>query len=302
MPKAFADGRSGINVALVRRLIAGQFPRWSHLAVTPVQIDGWDNRTYRLGEDMSVRLPSDVGYVPAVAKEIEWIPRLAPALPLPVPTILGRGEPAESYPHSWSVRAWLVGETADRGRIENMSTFALSLADFILALQRCDAAGGPVAGAHSWFRGASLRHYDAETRQCLSSLTSSVDTVTAGVVWNAALATEWKLPPVWFHGDIAPGNLLVRDGQLAAVIDFGCAGVGDPACDLVIAWTMFSGASRDAFRRAVAQDADTWARARGWALWKALLNLANATENESTRTIADHAVVKDVLIDHALFT
>ncbi|KAH7176243.1 putative phosphotransferase [Dactylonectria macrodidyma] len=296
------DGRAGIDAALVRRLVAAQFPQWSKLAVTPVEVDGWDNRTYRLGADMSVRLPTAVGYVPAVAKEIEWIARLAPALPVAVPPILGRGEPGEGYPYPWSVRGWLAGETADRGHIESMSEFAVSVAKFILALQRCDTAGAPLAGAHSWFRGASLRHYDEETRRCLAVLTSRADTAMCSAVWNAALAVEWTRSPVWFHGDIASGNLLVQDGKLTAVIDFGCSGVGDPACDLVIAWTMFSGASREAFRRAVAQDAATWARARGWALWKALLLLANTTTNNPTQVATCDCVIAEVLTDHALST
>lgn len=298
MAVRFADGRSGITAALVKRLVATQFPQWSHLAVTPVEIDGWDNRTFRLGRDMSVRLPSGAGYVAAVSKEVEWLPRLAPALPVAIPKVLGMGKPDEEYPYPWSVRNWLAGETADRGQIKNLSTFAVSLAKFILALQQCDTEGAPLAGAHSWFRGAALRHYDQETRKCLTQLTSSIDTEAAAVVWEAALASEWTSPPVWFHGDIAPGNLLVQNGHLSAVIDFGCAGIGDPACDLVIAWTTFCGASRNAFRRAVVQDSNTWARARGWALWKALLNITNANEDVS-RITAAHTIIKAVLIDHS---
>jgi aminoglycoside phosphotransferase (APT) family kinase protein len=300
MPPTFADGRAGIDAILVRRLIAAQFPRWSELAVTPVEVDGWDNSTYRLGEEMSVRLPTAVGYVPAVAKENEWIPRLALELPVAVPPILGRGEPGEGYPYPWLIRGWLEGETADRGYIENMLDFAVSVAKFILALQRCDTTAAPMAGRHSWFRGASLMHYDEETRRCLALLAGTIDTTTARAVWKAAVAAQWTGPPVWFHGDIASGNLLVLDGKLAAVIDFGTAGVGDPSCDLVIAWTMFSGASREAFRRAVAQDTATWARARGWALWKVLLVLADATTNDHSHVAISHHVLTDILIDYNL--
>jgi aminoglycoside phosphotransferase (APT) family kinase protein len=293
-----ADGRAGIDASLVRRLIAAQFPQWSGLPVTQVEVDGWDNRTYRLGEDMAVRLPTAAAYVPAVAKENDWLPRLAPALPVAVPPILAKGAPGDGYPFPWSVRGWLPGHTADRGRIDDMSQFAVAVAEFIRALQCCDAAGGPLAGEHSWYRGASPAHYDEETRRCLAALTGRVDTARAAAAWDAALTAEWSGPPVWFHGDIASGNLLVANGKLTAVIDFGTSGVGDPACDLVIAWTMFSGESRQAFRHAVGQDEGTWARARGWALWKALLILAERIDTDRERAAINRRVIGEVLTDH----
>ncbi|MFF7260971.1 aminoglycoside phosphotransferase family protein [Streptomyces sp. NPDC008159] len=292
------DGRAGIDAALVTRLIAGQFPQWADLPVVPVEVDGWDNRTYRLGDDMSVRLPTAAGYVPAVDKESAWLPRLAPALPVAIPAVLGKGVPGEGYPFPWSVRGWLDGETSAPERIDDMTQFAVALADFLLALQRCDATGGPAAGQHSWYRGAPPAHYDEETRRCLAALEGRVDTERATEVWRAALAAEWHGSPVWFHGDIANGNLLVRDGKLAAVIDFGTSGVGDPACDLVIAWTMFSGDSREAFRRAVAQDEGMWARARGWALWKSLLMLSETIDSDPDLAAFHRRVIDQVLSDH----
>ncbi|MEV8378314.1 aminoglycoside phosphotransferase family protein [Kribbella sp. NPDC056861] len=270
-----SDGRAGIDAGLVKRLVKAQFPQWSELPVTPVKIDGWDNRTYRLGDSMTARLPTAAGYAPAVDKENEWLPRLAPGLPVAVPEVLGKGVPGEGYDFNWSVRGWLPGETASVDRIDDLPGFAVSVAEFIRALQRCDATGGPMAGAHSFYRGAPPGHYDEETRRALIALAGRVDVAACTSVWEEALAASWDAPPMWFHGDIAHGNLLVVDGQLSAVIDFGTSGVGDPACDLVIAWTMFSGESREAFRRTVDQDAGTWARARGWALWKALIVLAD---------------------------
>ncbi|MEH1127991.1 aminoglycoside phosphotransferase family protein [Micromonospora sp. CPCC 206061] len=299
MGSTHPDGRAGIDAALVKRLIAAQFPQWSDLPVTPVEVDGWDNRTYRLGDDMTVRLPTAAGYVPAVAKENEWLPRLAPSLPVAVPPVLAMGAPGEGYPFPWSVRGWLPGEPADPERIDDMSEFALSVAEFVLALQRCDAAGGPPGGEHSWHRGASPAYYDDETRRCLVELEGRVDTAAAAAVWDAALAAEWRGEPVWFHGDIASGNLLVVDGKLAAVIDFGTSGVGDPACDLVIAWTMFSGDSRRAFREAVGQDEGAWARARGWALWKAMLVLSGTRDPH--QGAVNQRVIGEVLADHHQF-
>jgi len=289
------DGRAGIDVALVRRLLAEQFPQWSSLPARPVEVDGWDNRTYRLGDDMTVRLPTAIGYVPAVAKENDWLPRLAPALPVAVPPILALGVPGEGYPFPWSVRGWLPGQTADRGHIEDMAQFAVSVGEFLRALQRCDTAGGPIAGAHSAYRGLKPAHYDEETRRCLAALTGRIDTARATAVWDDALTTEWTAPPVWFHGDIAAGNLLVAGGRLTAVIDFGTSGVGDPACDLVIAWTMFSGANRDAFRQTISQDDGTWARARGWALWKALLVLAGSIDTDPELATVNQRLIREIL-------
>jgi aminoglycoside phosphotransferase (APT) family kinase protein len=296
-----ADGRAGIDAALVRRLIAAQFPQWGGLPVTPVEVDGWDNRTYRLGEDMTVRLPTAAGYVPAVAKENYWLPRLAPALPVAVPPILAEGARGEGYPYPWSVRGWLHGQSANRGGIDDMSQFAVSVAEFIRALQCCDAVDGPLAGEHSGYRGASPAHYDEETHRCLAVLTGRVDPARAAAVWDAALTAQWCGAPVWFHGDIASGNLLVVDGKLAAVIDFGTSGVGDPACDLVIAWTVFSGDSRQAFRHAVGQGEGTWARARGWALWKALLVLTECIDTDQERAAINQRVIGEVLTDHDRF-
>ncbi|PZG15649.1 acetyltransferase [Micromonospora craterilacus] len=295
---ASPDGRAGIDAALVKRLIAAQFPQWVGLPVTPVAVDGWDNRTYRLGEEMTVRLPTAPGYAPAVAKENEWLPRLAPELPVAIPPILGLGEPGEGYPFPWSVRGWLPGTTADRGRIDDLPQFAVSVAEFVRALHRCDPTGGPLAGEHSGYRGASPAHYDEETRGLLAALVGHVDVTRAAAVWEAALAARWQGRPVWFHGDLAAGNLLVADGKLSAVIDFGTSGVGDPACDLVIAWTMLSGDSRQAFRQEVGQDDGTWARARGWALWKALLLVRQHLGDNPELAAAHQHVIAEVLDDH----
>lgn len=295
------DGRAGIDAALVQRLIDAQFPQWSGLPVAPVAVDGIDNRTYRLGDAMTVRLPTAAGYAPAVAKEHHWLPRLAPSLPVAVPPVLALGEPGEGYPYQWSVRRWLRGETAALDRIDDVPRFARAVAEFVLALQRCDATGGPLAGEHTWYRGASPAHYDAATRRYLAALEVHVDTDRARAVWEAALAAPWRGEPVWFHGDIAHGNLLVADGELTAVIDFGTSGVGDPACDLVIAWGLFSGESREAFRQAVGQDAGTWARARGWLLWKSLLNLTESVGTDPARTARKLRVVEAVLDDHERF-
>jgi aminoglycoside phosphotransferase (APT) family kinase protein len=287
------DGRAGIDAALVRRLIAAQFPELADLPVTPVKVDGWDNRTYRLGSELTARLPTGAAYAPAVQKEHEWLPVLAPYLPVEIPSTVALGVPGEGYPYHWAVRRWIDGETASLESVGDFDEFARSIASFILALQSVDATGGPLAGAHSFYRGASPSYYHDETVQALARLKGQIDTDLALEVWEAALAASWEGTPVWFHGDIASGNLLVQDGRLSAVIDFGTSGVGDPACDLVIAYTFFSGTSREAFRTAVSQEPATWARARGWALWKALIVLADDRDVDVNRR-----VITEVLADH----
>lgn len=303
MTEGGPDGRAGIDADLVRRLVAAQFPRWRDLPVTPVAVDGWDNRTYRLGDAMTVRLPTGPGYAPAVAKESRWLPFLAPSLPVAVPTVLGNGVPGLGYPYHWSVRNWLPGRTASHGAvIADLPAFAVAVAEFLRALQRCDPTGGPAGGAHSFYRGASVAHYEHDTLRYLARLAGRVDTERARTVWDAALAAEWRGTPVWFHGDVAAGNLLVVDGALSAVIDFGTSGVGDPACDLVIAWTMFDDESRGAFRDALGRDSGTddgmWARARGWALWKALLVLTKAIDTDPADAAETRRVIDAILDDH----
>ncbi len=287
-----------IDAALVRRLVATQFPRWADLPVRLVEFGGWDNRTFHLGADMTVRLPSAEQYALQVEKEHRWLPKLAPQLPLPVPVPLAKGVPADGYPWQWSVYRWLKGETATVGRIADLCLFAIALADFLNALRRIDPAGGPSPGRHNFFRGGPLTVYDAETRQAIAALDGRVDTVAALATWEAALGAKWVGPPVWLHGDVAFGNLLVKNGRLSAVIDFGTSGVGDPACDLAIAWTLFGGESRDAFRAGLRLDDATWARGRGWTLWKALITLAEHIDTNPTMAEEARRVIDDVLADH----
>ncbi len=290
--------REDIDVALVKRLITAQFPQWAHLPVTPAVPQGWDNRTFRLGAQMSVRLPSAAPYVAQVEKEHRWLPKLAPHLPLPIPIPLAKGAPAEGYPFNWSVYRWLEGETASTERIDDLIEFATTLAGFLAALGRIDPACGPPPGRHNFFRGGPLAVYDAETRQAITALDGRIDTDATTAVWEAALAAKWHGPPVWFHGDVAAGNLLVEERRLSAVIDFGTSGVGDPSCDLAIAWTLLGGESRDTFRAALQVDDATWARGRGWALWKSLITLAEHIDTNPPEAARIRREIDDVIADH----
>jgi aminoglycoside phosphotransferase (APT) family kinase protein len=290
--------REDIDVALVERLISAQLPQWADLPITPAVPQGWDNKTFRLGAQMSVRLPSAAPYASQVEKEHRWLPELAPHLPLPIPVPLAKGVPAEGYPFNWSVYRWLEGETASTERVDDLIEFATTLADFLAALQRIDPAGGPPPGRHNFFRGGPLTVYDAETRQAIAALNGRIDTDAATAVWEAALAATWHSPPVWIHGDVAAGNLLVEEGRLSAVIDFGTSGVGDPSCDLAIAWTLFGGESRDAFRAVLHVDDATWARGRGWVLWKCLITLEGHIDTNPQEAAKIRREIDDIIADH----
>ena len=230
-------------------------------------------------------------------KEPPWLPKPPPNLPLPIPAPLGKGTPGEGYPHPWSVYRWIEGEPATSDRIADPVEFATGLADFLTALYRIDPTGGPPPGRHNFFRGGPLTVYDDETRQALAALDGRIDTDGASAVWETALAASWHGPPVWFHGDVAAGNLLLRAGRLSAVIDFGTSGVGDPACDLAIAYTLLKGESREAFRAALRLDEATWARGRGWVLWKCLITLAGHIETSSVRATTVQREIAEVLAD-----
>lgn len=289
-----------IDADLAGRLIAAQFPQWADLPVRPVAESGWDNRTFRLGEAMLVRMPSAAWYAPQVEAEHRWLPVLAAGLPLPIPQPLAMGAPGEGYPWAWTVARWIEGETAGSAGMGGDAAFGADLARFLTALQGLDAAGGPAPGARNFHRGGDLTVYDGETRAAIARLDGRFDAAAATAVWEAALAVRFEGPPVWVHGDVAPGNLLVREGRLCGVIDFGCMAVGDPACDLAVAWRFLDGEGREAFRAGMALDAGTWARGRGWALWKALIlftGLAETMPEEVARAGLTIATVLDAALD-----
>ncbi|WP_026208183.1 aminoglycoside phosphotransferase family protein [Catelliglobosispora koreensis] len=262
--------RIAVEPEHVRRLVEEQFPQWAELPVVPVTKGGWDNWTFHLGATMVVRLPSAPEYAEAVEKEHRWLPVLAPQLPLPIPVPLAKGKPSRDYPHPWSIYQWREGVTAAAGRVADPVRFAVDLAGFLAALRHVDASGGPQPGVHNWFRGGTLRTYDKLTQRALTELDGHVDVALAREIWTVALSSRWDKVDRWFHGDVAEGNLLLNDGQLSAVIDFGTCGVGDPACDLAVAWTLLTPEGRQAFRERLVVDDATWARGRGWALWKTL--------------------------------
>ncbi|WP_327286191.1 MULTISPECIES: aminoglycoside phosphotransferase family protein [unclassified Streptomyces] len=253
-----------IDGPLVGRLVAAQFPQWADLEVRRVRSAGTDHAMYRLGDDMTVRLPRMPGAADQVDLEQRWLPRLAPHLPLAVPVPLGQGVPGEGYPFAWSVYRWLDGANLFDEPLTELHDAAAGLGRFVAALRRIDTAGAPRS-----FRGGPVGTADAGVRAAIRDLGAdgTLDAGAATAAWEAALRVpQWDGAPVWLHGDLLPGNLLARQGRLSAVIDFGGVGVGDPACDTMAAWTLLSADTREVFREASGVDDATWARGRGWAL------------------------------------
>ena len=244
-----------------------------------------------------MRLPSGEWYALQVEKEQRWLPLLGPRLPLPIPEPVAKGTSGEGYPYAWSVYRWLDGEPACEETIGDLTEFATALAAFLVALQRIDATDGPPPGQHNFYRGGPLATYADEVDRAVDALATEIPRDAVLRVWDDALSTTWERDPVWVHGDVAIGNLLLRDGRLAAVIDFGCSGVGDPACDMVIAWTLLHGPGRDAFRTTLGVDPGTWSRGRGWALWKALITLVGHLERGSASAALPRRDIERVLAD-----
>lgn len=288
-----------IDASLAGRLLPAQFPKWADLPIEPVESAGTDNAIYRLGDDMAVRLPRIGWATGQVEKEHRWLPRLAPRVPLAIPVPLAKGIPADGYPWHWSVSRWLEGENATIDRIADLREAATDLAVFVAALQRIDPSGGPAPGPHNSFRGVPLAMRDPPTRAAIASLHGTLDTDAVTAAWKAALnAPAWPGPGVWLHGDLNAGNLLAQHGRLSAVIDFGCLGVGDPACDVMVAWTLLTAETRHVFRAALDVGDATWARGRGWALSVALIILPYYQNTNPVLCGIARCAIDEVLADH----
>jgi aminoglycoside phosphotransferase (APT) family kinase protein len=255
---------TGVDEALVSRLIEEQFPRWAGLSVTEVTSAGTDNAIFRLGTDLAVRLPRRRSAAESLTNEWRWLPRLAPSLPLAVPVPVGHGTPDNEFPFPWSVHQWLEGRDLAASSEIDLSDAAVRLGRFVRVLQRLNAAGGPPS-----FRGHPIRAADAVVRTQIDKAGAQglFDVGAAIAVWETVLmAPDWAGAPVWIHADLYPMNLLAIQGRLSAVIDFGGLGTGDPACDMLPAWALLDSKTRASFRGEVDVDDATWERGRGWAL------------------------------------
>jgi aminoglycoside phosphotransferase (APT) family kinase protein len=281
-------GEVTVDEIVVRRLLAEQFPEWADLPLEAVESRGTDNWLLRLGGELVVRLPCRERTVATLVRERTWLPRLTGRLPLEIPLPVASAKPGAGYPWTWSVYRWLEGENAIDAPVADLARAAVDLAALLEALQRVDPNGGPGPGEENFCRGASLVTFDPRVRADLAYLRNETDVEAATAVWDEALrAPGPEGPPVWVHGDLDRRNLLTRQGRLAAVVDFGCVGVGDPACDVAVAWKVLSRETRNIFRSTLSVDQATWARARGWAVSQALGALAYYTPEANPTLVAE---------------
>ncbi|MFF7989640.1 aminoglycoside phosphotransferase family protein [Kitasatospora xanthocidica] len=286
-----------VDAALVRRLISAQFPQWERLPITPVGPAGADNAMFRLGPELAVRLPRVEWAAGDVRREHQWLPRLAPRLPLPIPAPLALGRPAAGYPWEWSVLRWIDGANPAVGVLASPAGLARDLAGFVNALRAANPTNAPAG-----HRSVPLASRDGATRAAIAQLTGSIDTAAATALWDKALRLpEYAGPPVWMHGDLTPGNLLLnRTGRLAAVIDFALMGVGDPTADLIAAWNLLPAAARPTYRAALGADDAMWARGRAWAFSIALVTIPYYRHTDQALTANARHVVREVLADRSV--
>ena len=282
---------------LARNLIAEQFPEFSDLPITDVEKQGHDNRTYRLGEHMLIRMPTAADYALKVPKEQELLPQLAKRLSVSIPAPIKMGNPSTDYPYPFSIYKWLPGKSINLLTLtaQEKEQLAFDLANFLKELQAITDVEGPEPGQHNWWRGDHVSVYDKGAREQIAELAEIIDASKALALWDQACATRWKKAPIWIHGDFAICNILMDRGKLSAVIDFGGAAVGDPACDLVIAWTYLSGKAREIFISKMDMDFDTWLRARAWALWKATFELCQISDKNSPEAGLQKRIIGEVL-------
>lgn len=282
-----------IDTKLVERLISKQFPEYQALTVTPIKPGGWDNRSFRLGDELIVRLPSDPAYAAQVIKEQQWLPKLRSHLVgIDIPIPVAQGEPSIDYPFHWSIYQWLEGITLESQLNVDKVIIAKQLANFLNHLQKIKLSGGPESGQHNFYRGAHLSEYNDQFIQAIHRLNEQLDVKKAKSIWQSAIATRWANSPVWVHGDVSPGNLLVDNQQITAVIDFGCLAMGDPACDLMMAWNYFDESSRIIFKNTLELDENTWLRGSAWALWKSVIVLSGLVPAPSAQTEEAKKVLK----------
>jgi aminoglycoside phosphotransferase (APT) family kinase protein len=282
---------------LARKLIAEQFPEYSILPITDVEKQGHDNRTYRLGEHMLIRMPTAAGYALKVPKEQELLPQLAKRLSIRIPAPIKMGKPSADYPYPFSIYKWLPGKSINLLTLtdQEKEQLAFDMAKFLKELQAIMDIKGPEPGQHNWWRGDHVSVYDKGAREQITELAEIIDAGQALALWDKACATRWNKQPIWIHVDFAIGNILMDGGKLSAVIDFGGAAVGDPACDLVIAWTYLSGKARETFVSKMAMDPDTWLRARAWALWKATFELCQIVDKNSSEAEVQKRIIYEVV-------
>jgi aminoglycoside phosphotransferase (APT) family kinase protein len=276
-----------VDEQLCRTLLAEQLPELSHLPLRMVGPWGTDNAMYAVGADLIMRLPRRGWAKDGVAKEVRWLPDLARRLPVPVPEPIAVASPSATFPWVWAVYRWLPGDRPEPAVLVVGHELAVAIGRFLAALGGIALSGGPPPGAHNGYRGGAIARRDRWVRPAIASERHSYDRALLSEIWDRALQLPgWERPPRWLHGDLTPNNLLVTGNGLAAVIDWGCLAVGDPACDLMIAWS-FDEPHRSAMRAELDLDDVTWTRGRAAALWEWVGGLDDDDPHNEARRVID---------------
>ncbi len=285
--------RSNIDVELVRRLVAEQFPQLGGQPISAARSTGTVNAIYRIGDHLCARLPRVRKWAQDLDNELKPLPKLSPHLSLLVPEPVAKGHPVSFYPLSWAIYGWIDGQPYADELVDDERQAATDLAQFVVELRGMDPiAGAPRAGRRP------LRELDALTRPAIKASRGVIDSAAAAAAWERALeAPAWDGTPVWIHTDLLRPNLLVHGGRLRAVIDFGGVGVGDPAADVIPAWSVFGQLGRAVFRGALDVDDDMWNRARGFALHQAALIIPYYGDTNPVFVALAKRTVEEVLAD-----
>ncbi len=262
-----------ISIELVKELIDSQFPEYSQYELTEVDFQGVDNRTFRIGNKYLARLPSAKCYEGQVLKEQKFLPLLKIHLSYNIPTFVKIGKPSKNYPFNWSIYEWIEGKSLNLVDQEIQTPvfkkdLAIELANFLNELHKIPIESGVNSGKHNFYRGSHPRVYEKNFFEDLEELKHIFNIEKLKKIWQENIKPSYKETPVWVHGDIAIGNLLIQKSKLHAILDFGCMAIGDPACDLVIYWNYFDFQSAKIFKSTLNLSEDVWQRAKCWHLWK----------------------------------
>ncbi len=297
-PAVMHEDEIPADAELVGRLVEDQFPQWAGLAVERFDSGGTTNWIFRLGDERYVRLPRRPAAPATIELEQTGLERLAPELPVAIPTVLRRGRPGLGFPLPWTVLDWVPGEPATPDRIRDPVSLAFDVAELVRALRQVDPTDAPSPNKENHGRGCPLAWRDDSVRHALDACSGLIDVDAATRIWERALdAPEWDGPPTLLHGDLIAGNVLIVDGRLSGVVDFGCLAVGDPATDLLAAWGIFGPTARGVFREALDVDDASWARGAGWALSVGVIALWYYLHSSPEMTRQNHHLIDQVLAD-----
>ena len=288
-----------INTNLITKLIDNQFPEYKNLSIKPVKKQGWYNRTYRLGKNKLIRLPSAEYYSIKIPKEQKYLPQISKYLTTTISKPIKIGNPSSFYPFNFAIYEWIDGTSANLLNFtdKELEMIATDLANFLNELHSINNLDGPNPGKHNGWGGAKLNLFDKDTKNQIDKLRNFIDKNKSLVLWEKAKKSKWNKKPVWIHGDFYFGNFLIINNKLTGVIDFGGMAKGDPAKDLGIAWTFLKNKSRKIFKNKMKYDLDTWIRAKGWVLWKATFELCKTKNKASIYANSQKKIINDILTD-----